>query len=180
MEEIDQSSNISARRIPSQNIVNRLRMRETHGVHAHGRARTHRGRPVNTARGFYLNVFPNYTLVNVEKPPCFLRKFTPCGRYFIAFSMCQTSLEIYRFHGAGAGGDLINECTHYNLNSRNAHQDFLGNENTPLHHKLRNNAFEKYFTLEHTVHLAEGGEQLNRECSLFSECGRFVIVGSGE
>ena len=28
------------------------------------------------------------------------------------------------------------------------------------------------------MHLAEGGEQLNRECSLFSECGRFVIVAS--
>lgn len=28
------------------------------------------------------------------------------------------------------------------------------------------------------MHLAEGGEQLNRECSLFSECGRFVLVGS--
>ena len=43
---------------------------------------------------------------------------------------------------------------------------------------MRNNVFDKFFTLEHTVHLAEGGEQLNRECSLFSECGRFVIVGS--
>ena len=42
----------------------------------------------------------------------------------------------------------------------------------------RNNVFDKFFTLEHTVHLAEDGEQLNRECSLFSECGRFVIVGS--
>ena len=71
-------------------------MRELHGPSTHKKARNHRGRIINTQRGFYMNIYPNYTLVNVEKPPCFLRKFTPCGKYFIAFSMCQTSLEIYR------------------------------------------------------------------------------------
>ena len=80
-----------------QNVVSRLFMREIHGPSARSKARNHRGKLVNTARGFYMNVYPNYTLVNVEKPPCFLRKFTPCGKYFIAFSMCQTSLEIYRY-----------------------------------------------------------------------------------
>ena len=125
-----------------------------------------------------MNIYPNYTLVNVEKPPCFLRKFTPCGKYFIAFSMCQTSLEIYRFHGAGAAGDLIQECTNYPPNSKNYNLDYLSNDFWAGHTKLRNNVFNKFFTLEHTVHLTEGGEQLNRECSLFSECGRFVILGS--
>lgn len=84
----------------------------------------------------------------------------------------------YRFHGAGAAGDLIQECTNYPSNSKNANLDYLTNDFWPSHNKLRNNVFDKFFTLEHTVHLAEGGEQLNRECSLFSECGRFVIVGS--
>ena len=96
-----------------QNVVSRLFMREIHGPSARSKARNHRGKLVNTARGFYMNVYPNYTLVNVEKPPCFLRKFTPCGKYFIAFSMCQTSLEIYRFHGAGAAGEAD-----HNLESR--------------------------------------------------------------
>jgi len=171
-------SHFTPRDIPSQNIVNRLFMREIHGPSSQSKARTHRGRLVNTARGFYMNIYPNYTLVNVEKPPCFLRKFTPCGKYFIAFSMCQTSLEIYRFHGAEAAGDLIQECTDYPMGSKNYNLDFLTNDFWPGHNKLRNNVFDKFFTLEHTVHLAEGGEQLNRECSLFSECGRFVIVGS--
>merc|ERR1719204_1521212 len=35
---------------------------------------------VNTTRGFYLNVVPNYTLMNVVfHPPCFLRKFRSSG-----------------------------------------------------------------------------------------------------
>lgn len=125
-----------------------------------------------------MNVYPNFTLVNVEKPPCFLRKFTPCGKYFIAFSMCQTSLEIYRFHGAAAAGGLIAECTQYPPNSKNSNLDYLSNDSWQGHVKLRNNVFDKFFSLEHTVPLAENGEQLNRECSLFSECGKFVIVGS--
>ena len=77
------------RKIPSQNLAHRLIMRETFGTSFH------RGtKKISTSRGFYLNVFPNYTLVNVEKPPCFLRKFTPDGRHFIAFTPCKTNLEI--------------------------------------------------------------------------------------
>ena len=85
------------RKIPSQNVAFRLMMRELHGgsPSGNGLGRDHQGRPVSTTRGFFLNVFPNYTLVNVEKPPCFLRKFTPDGRYFIAFSPCQTHLEVW-------------------------------------------------------------------------------------
>ena len=84
------------RKIPSQNVAFRLMMRELHGgsPSGTGMGRDYRGRPVSTSRGFFLNVFPNYTLVNVEKPPCFLRKFTPDGKYFIAFSPCQTHLEV--------------------------------------------------------------------------------------
>lgn len=77
------------RRISNQNVVYRLFHRQTHaprpGTHFH------------QVRSLYTNVFPNYTVVNVEKPPCFLRKFSPDGKYFIAFSSDQTSLEIYSF-----------------------------------------------------------------------------------
>ena len=53
----------------------------------------------HVARRFYDAVVPNYTLIDVEKPPCFLRKFSPDGRFFIAFSSDQASLEIYAFQG---------------------------------------------------------------------------------
>ena len=64
--------------IPPQNIVLRLYTRQLHGSR-------YRRREMSTGRGFYTNVYPNFTLVNVEKPPCFLRKFTPDGKKFIAF-----------------------------------------------------------------------------------------------
>ena len=38
--------------------------------------------------------------------------------------------------------------------------------------------FQRFFRLKHAVAVAPSGEQLNRECSLFTGCGRFVIVGS--
>lgn len=160
------------RKIPSQNLAHRLIMRETFGTSFH------RGtKKISTSRGFYLNVFPNYTLVNVEKPPCFLRKFTPDGRHFIAFSPCQTYLEIYLFLGPSAGAELIHECTCKNGSSN---QDYLGSEDTPENNKLRNCVFSKFFEFVAAVPLCtnNNGEQLNRECSLFTECGRYVIVGS--
>ena len=148
-------------------------MRETFGTSYHPCTKK-----VSTGRGFYLNVFPNYTLVNIEKPPCFLRKFTPDGRHFIAFSPCQTYLEIYLFLGPQAGSALIHECTCHKT-SAVQEQDYLGGEDTPENNKLRNCVFSKFFELVFAVPLctSNNGEQLNRECSLFTECGRYVIVG---
>ena len=73
------------RRLDTQNIVPRLLHREINGSR-------HKRNFLNTTRGFYTNVYPNYTLINLEKPPCFLRKFTPDGKRFIAFSADQGSV----------------------------------------------------------------------------------------
>jgi de-etiolated-1 len=78
------------RKIPAQNLVLRLNARQIFG-------KRHRRGGINTDRGFHTNIFPDFTLVNVEKPPCFLRKFTPDGKSFIAFSSDQTSLEVYAY-----------------------------------------------------------------------------------
>lgn len=48
-------------------------------------------------------------VVNIEKPACYLRKFSPCGKHLIAFSSDQASLEIYEFRGCSAASDLIGE-----------------------------------------------------------------------
>ena len=60
--------------------------------------------PDRKISGFFFDDFPkliiltiNFYQVNVEKPPCFLRKFSPDGKRFIAFSADQTSLEIYAY-----------------------------------------------------------------------------------
>jgi de-etiolated-1 len=56
---------LKPRKIPNQNIVYRLFQRETHFPKL--------GTQFHVARKLYTNVFPNYTVANIEKPPCFLR-----------------------------------------------------------------------------------------------------------
>lgn len=149
---------LKPRRIPAQNVVIRLQRRETFG--------SNKGTQFHVARRFYQNVFPNFTVINVEKPPCFLRKFSPDGKYFIAFSADQFSLEIYKYQGCTAAGDLVKDCTGDHLNIQN------GNSET-----IRNQIFKRFFRLKWMITVAELGlgdnvQQLNRECSLFSNCGR--------
>lgn len=92
------------RRLRSQNIVNRLVDREMWGSRRSG-TQTHE------TRRFYQNIFPNLTVVNVDKPSCYLRKFSPDGKYLIAFSLDQTSLEIYEYQGVTAGLLLTKDWT---------------------------------------------------------------------
>lgn len=77
---------LKPRHIENQNVVHRLERRRI----SSGPPGAHWYR----VRCFHQNLFPNFTVVNVEKPPCFLRKFSPDGRCFIAFSADQTSLEV--------------------------------------------------------------------------------------
>lgn len=91
------------RKVSPQNIVIRLFSRQTFGYRKPG---TH----FHTCRQFYQNIFPNYTIINIEKPPCFLRKFSPDGKHFIAFSADQTSLEVYTYRGPAAAGDMLHQA----------------------------------------------------------------------
>lgn len=162
------------RRVPPQNIVIRLFDRQTFGYKKPG---TH----FHTARQFYQNVFPNFTVINIEKPPCFLRKFSPDGKHFIAFSSDQTSLEVYTYQGPAAAGDLL-DCVNETKNEK-------------VRTDIKSKIFERFFKvifvwhdlieidfvsfqLKFVVNVSQGVEQLNRECSLFSDDGRYVIIGS--
>ncbi|KAK7115345.1 DET1 homolog [Littorina saxatilis] len=154
---------IPHRKIPPQSVVLRLRERETFSA----RPGTH----FHVARQFYKNVFPNFTVTNVEKPPCYLRKFSPSGKYFIAFSLDQTSLEIYEFKGSDTAGDLLRDA--------NSEQHVLtGSER--FVQDIRLNIFNTFFTKKSSTILARSGEQLNRECSLFTCDGKYVIVGAAK
>lgn len=152
---------IKPRVIPPQNIVNRLMIREIYGAKKPG---TH----IHVARSFHQNVFPNFTIINVEKPPCFLRKFSPNGHYFIAFSSDQTSIEIYEYRGSSAVADLVENCV----------GDYIGHKRDMENDNIRTQVFSRFFKLKWTVNVADSLEQLNRECSLFTDDGRYVIVGS--
>ena len=153
---------MKSRRINNQNVVHRLLQRETHN----GRP----GTQFHQARLFYTNVFPNFTVVNVEKPPCFLRKFSPDGRYFIAFSADQTAIEIYSFGGSGAAEDLL----------KSVQGDVATSANDRKTNLIRAKLFERFFKLKYTTIVATSEGHLNRECSLFTDDGRYVIVGSSQ
>uniref|UniRef100_A0A8C2UDL1 DET1 partner of COP1 E3 ubiquitin ligase n=3 Tax=Sauria TaxID=32561 RepID=A0A8C2UDL1_COTJA len=151
---------IKPRRIQNQNVIHRLERRRI----SSGKAGTH----WHQVRVFHQNVFPNFTVVNVEKPPCFLRKFSPDGRYFIAFSSDQTSLEIYEYQGCQAAEDLL----------QGYEGEILANGNDQRSVNIRGRLFERFFVLLHITNVASNGEHLNRECSLFTDDCRYVIVGS--
>ena len=119
---------IAPRKIGPQNVVIRLQRRETVGC-------LYPGTQVLVARQFYQNVFPNFTVINVEKPPCFLRKFSPDGKYLIAFSADQTSIEVYEYQGAGAAADLLVDCK----------GEYIGHKNDEKSFNIRNHIFKKFF-----------------------------------
>ena len=143
------------RKFVDQHIVKKLINRQTLPI----KPNTH----FHVARSFYLNIMPNFTVINVEKPPCFLRKFSPDGNHFVAFSRDQSSLEIYRFIGPSAAEDLLHKAMT---------GDSLEVDN------LKAKLFERFFRKLAIVTVTNFGEHLNRECSLFTDDGKYVIVGS--
>ncbi|KAK9497739.1 hypothetical protein O3M35_004404 [Rhynocoris fuscipes] len=150
------------RRIPSQNIVHKLKQRELYGELKAGTSFSH-------IRSFHTSIVPDFTIINVEKPPCFLRKFSPDGRHFIAFSSDQTSVEIYLFRGCAALNFLLQVT---------APSEYIGNKSDPFNDYIRFTAFDSLFNLKHEVRTTPAAEQLNRECSLFTDDGKYIIVGS--
>lgn len=119
---------IIPRKIRPQNIVCHLINRE------HGLARRP-GTNSHAIRDFYKCIYPNLTVINVEKPPGFLRKFSPDGKYLIAFTLDQTALEIYQFNGVVAAAQLINAWR----------TEVVPNNNDDVPYTIRNQIFEKLF-----------------------------------
>lgn len=157
---------LKPRKIPNQNIVYRLFQRETHFPKL--------GTQFHVARKLYTNVFPNYTVANIEKPPCFLRKFSPDGKCFIAFSFDQTSIEIYTFQGSSSAEHLLQGIKGEYIGENDDHNT----RHDDTYRKIRNHLFECFFKQKHATHVSTNGEHLNRECSLFTDDGKYVIVGS--
>ena len=86
----------------------------------------------------------------------------------MAFSSDQTSLEIYEFQGPAAAEDLMQDIK----------GEYTANVNDTVSLNVRSKLFERFFKLKHVTCVASNGEHLNRECSLFTDNGKYVIVGS--
>ena len=115
-------------------------------------------RAYHRRRGFYQTIVPNYTEPHVQVPSGYLRKFSPDGNVLLGFSCDQKSVVIYNYLGAGSGNHLYK-----------AKKD---------PEEIRRRIFECFFQMKHTIHIPHTNENLNRECSLFTEDNRYVIVGS--
>lgn len=110
----DKTKGLRIPRLPSQNIVSRLMGRELWGDYRKP------GTEKYLQRSMYQSIYPNFTVTQVDKPPCFLRKFTPDGKHFIAFSADQMSIEVYYFRGPQAANHLFVEKGGQWLNAVNA------------------------------------------------------------
>lgn len=137
--------------VPIHNIITKLTLR---AISIDSPARAYHRR-----RSLYQSIVPNYTEPHVQVPSGYLRKFSPDGNLLLGFSSDQKSVMVYNFLGAGAGRDLYS-------NAAKEPED------------IRTSIFERFFQVKHTVHIPYTNENLNRECSLFTEDGNFVLVGS--
>jgi len=150
-----ENENTNKKKKIRHNLLHALYDREINGIK----------KRMNCIKSAYQVINPNCTVINVEKPPCFLRKFTPDGRLFIAFSQDQLYLEVYAYLGCSMAAKLL----------KNYEENCIGQDNGDV---VRKRIFESLFQLKYRVLVAAEGEQLNRECSLFSDNSSFVILGS--
>ncbi|KAK9754346.1 De-etiolated protein 1 Det1 [Popillia japonica] len=95
--------------------------------------------------------------------------------------------EVYRYKGPAAAGDLLqnvrtkNEKQKFEIKSKIFDGDLLQNvrtKNEKQKFEIKSKIFDRFFQLKFVVNVSQSLEQLNRECSLFSDDGRYVIVGS--
>jgi len=77
-------------------------------------------------------------------------------------------LQIYEYQGCQAAQDLL----------RGQEGETLLTANDQRSLNIRGRLFERFFSLRHVTNVASNGEHLNRECSLFTDDCRYVIVGS--
>lgn len=77
-------------------------------------------------------------------------------------------LQIYEYQGCQAAQDLL----------RGQDGETLLTANDQCSLNIRGRLFERFFSLHHVTNVASNGEHLNRECSLFTDDCRYVIVGS--
>jgi len=71
----------------------------------------------NHLKKIYLAVTPNYTVISVKTPSCYLRRFSPDGRYLVAFNQNLNGIQIFSFKGSSAGIEEIQKFSQsYNNN----------------------------------------------------------------
>lgn len=122
---------------------------------------------------FYKCITPNLSVLSVDAPPIFIRKFTPDGRYLIAFSQDQTSLLVYEFMGTAKAAKLV-----YPNKSDVRHRlrPLRGSVNLG-ENNIQRFIFDTLLKPKRSIFINLASKQLSRECSLFTDDGDHVILG---
>lgn len=116
------------------------------------------GTSIHTARRFYENMVPSYTIFDVECPDNSFRKFTEDGLYLISFSRNHQDLIVYR------PSWLSFSCKE---------EDCDTHELPPMAKK-----FESFFTQLYSVTLASAGELICQDFFLYMEAKQLGIFAT--
>lgn len=125
---------------------------------------------VNLIKRTYLSFTPNFSVLNVKIPNCFLRKFSPDGRYLISFNQNLNGIQIYTFRGCSAALEHLEKFV------RNSNHDKTDFNNSESDH-FRYQAFDIFFKEKCNMKLTDNTEQIHRECALFFK-DSYLIVAS--
>ena len=138
------------KRCPNQNLIQKLWQRQLPMCSS--------SEIYHHNRSIYHCVVPNHTEQGVQPPAGFLRKFSPDGHFLLAFSNDQRNVLVYDYRGASAGQVLYS-------------QNRSGEE-------IRYSLFDQFFKQRYSIPVAQNGEHLNRECSVFTEDCQYMLVVS--
>ena len=144
---------VGRRKVDSENVIHWLATRETTVCSSSAAF-------LQQQRRLHLTILPNFSENRVNIPnQSFVRRFSPDGKILIAFSKNQLNVEVYQFRGSSAGNEL------YQNSCKNA--------------DAKNQIFEVFFVKICSIPVVSTDQELlNRECSVFLDSGRYVIVGS--
>lgn len=144
----------------------------------------------NLMKRVYLCINPNYSILNVKIPNCFLRRFSPDGRYLIAFNQYLNGIQIFSFKGSSAGISDIDKINEHQYSTRSPSDETCFRESNNLHFQDRTNfnesesdqfrskAFSTYFKETANLKLTENSEQIHRECALFYKNSYLIVASS--
>ena len=135
----------------SRNIVNHLQQRECGYIpilstpwYSFPDNQRRIGSEFATRRHLSATTFPpNCSILNIDKPLCYMRKFSPDGRFLLAFGTDLRSIEIFQYNGYSQLNKTLEKP---GLNIYVDLESFVvGDDSTT--DELRKNLFKRYLIL---------------------------------
>ncbi|KAK2972705.1 hypothetical protein RJ640_025556, partial [Escallonia rubra] len=113
---------------------------------------------IHSARRFYENIVPTFTVFDVECPDHSFRKFTDDGKYLVSFSRNQQDVIVYR------PAWLSFSCK--------------GEDCNTLDLPPKAKKFESFFTQLYSVPLASSSDVICKDFFLYLECNQFGLFAT--